>query len=103
MPGTQVTTDTITIKWAKGSPLTTSFNVYGKRTINSRDLDVGVFSPLQNSTATSCQVTSLASGAFYTFVVYAVRFDGVVSSSNEITIQTTSQSSASATLPPGGA
>jgi len=97
------TSDSIKIIWIAGSALTSSYLVYGRRTINSRDLAPGNYTLLQNSTATSCQITNLASGSFYTFSVHALTASGVDGNQAEFTFQTTALSGQEGTLPPGGA
>ena len=99
---TVVTTDSIKISWSPGSSLTRSYLVYGKRTINSRDLPASTYQLLQNSTATTCQVLNLASGSFYTFRVHAITATGVDGNQAEFTFQTTAAAGQEGTLPPGG-
>jgi hypothetical protein len=100
--GTVVTATSITLRWAAGSVLTRTFRVYGRRTINSRDLPVGNNTLLQESTATVCAVTGLASGSFYTFTIVGVGAKGQESSGAEFTFQTASLAGQDGTLPPGG-
>jgi serine/threonine protein kinase len=99
---TVITSDSITINWSAGSSLTASFLVYGRRLVNSRDLDPGNFTLLQNSSATSCRVGNLASGSFYTFRVQAISGDGSNTNAAEFTFQTASVLGGQGTLPPGG-
>ena len=98
---TVVSTSSIKFSWTAGSPLTASFLVYGERVINSRDLSVGNWTLLANSTSTSLTVTGLASGAFYIFSVHSITAEGVDSNQQEYTFQTTSVSN-QATIPEGG-
>ena len=99
---TVITSDSIKIGWSPGSSLTTSYYVYGRRTINSRDLPTGSYVLLQNSTATTCQVNNLASGSFYTFSVHAVTSAWVDGNQAVFTFQTTALSGQEGTLAPGG-
>jgi hypothetical protein len=99
---TVITTDSITLRWSPGSAFTVSYLVYGRRAINSRDLAAGSYTLLQTGPATSCAVTNLASGTFYTFRVHAITAAGIDSNQAEFTFQTAAIAGGAGTLPPGG-
>ena len=99
---TIVTVDSVQFSWSAGSSLTASYLVYGERATNSRDLLVGNWTLLANSTATTFKATNLASGAFYIFDVHALMANGADGNQAEYTFQTTSVANEQSTLPPGG-
>ena len=96
-----LTKTSITIGWKAGSSLTSTYEVYGYRASSRRDLSVGTPQLLQNSTATSITVSSLASGSFYTFTIYGKTASGSNQNVATATFQTLA-SSDSTTLPDGG-
>jgi len=99
---TVTTKDSITIFWEKGSALTASFLVYGRRlALSRRDIGTGNYTLLLNSTATSYKAEGLASGATYEFSVHAVTADGVANNQASFTFQTLSVADNQA-LPDGG-
>ena len=99
---TVISANSIQFSWSAGSSLTKSYLIYGQRASSSRDLPVGNWTLLQNSTRTSCTVGSLASGAFYTFSVHSITDTGEDSNQAAYSFQTTSTSSG-ASVPEGGA
>ena len=99
---TVISANSIQFSWSAGSSLTKSYLIYGQRASSSRDLPVGNWTLLQNSTSTSCTVNNLASGAFYTFSVHSITEFGQDSNQAAYSFQTTSTSSG-ANVPEGGA
>ena len=85
---TVTSVNSIKFSWSIGSPLTAYFLVYGQRVTSTRDLPVGNWTLVANSTSTTLTVQNLASNAFYSFSVHSITAAGVDSNQVVYTFQT---------------